>query len=285
MRSKNAFSKKDAIVVLMCVVFLLVNFAAIGIGGRKRAKDILCLSNLRQWGVAFQAYTQDHNGSFMTGKDLDAYRGNGGPYFPGSGGFWWMVPLRPYYGDHNMRICPTTNIEGKGPFSLRQGVEVRIPQLLEEEPDRQYWQLSYAPNIWIMNPVPNATTILMRQPVENCWRTPDVQGASQIPIFMDCTSISAAPSHNDQPPTREDDFLYTTSVDNMKPFCVNRHTECTQGLFMDFSARKVGLKELWELKWHRNWNPNNDPPPVWPAWMENMKDYAVEEDEGEGAGR
>jgi prepilin-type processing-associated H-X9-DG protein len=56
-------------------------------------------------------------------------------------------------------------------------------------------------------------------------------------------------------------------------FCVDRHIGGTNGLFFDLSARKVGLKELWELEWHRNWNPNNDPPPVWPAWMENFKDY------------
>jgi hypothetical protein len=38
------------------------------------------------------------------------------------------------------------------------------------------------------------------------------------------------------------------------------------------SARKVGLKELWWLKWHKGFDLNADPP-VWPAWMENFKDY------------
>jgi hypothetical protein len=54
---------------------------------------------------------------------------------------------------------------------------------------------------------------------------------------------------------------------------VNRHIGYNNGLFLDYSARPMGLKELWELEWHPNWNPNNDPPPDWPEWMEGFKDY------------
>ena len=47
-------------------------------------------------------------------------------------------------------------------------------------------------------------------------------------------------------------------------------------LFADNSVRKVGLKGLWELDWHRDWNPTNSPPPDygnWPFWMANFKEY------------
>jgi len=39
----------------------------------------------------------------------------------------------------------------------------------------------------------------------------------------------------------------------MKHFCINRHNGSTNFLFMDWSIRKVGLKELWTLKWHREY--------------------------------
>jgi hypothetical protein len=48
---------------------------------------------------------------------------------------------------------------------------------------------------------------------------------------------------------------------------------------MDWSVRKVGLKELWTLKWHRKfdvngpWTKDHVSPPVWPDWMKKFKDY------------
>jgi hypothetical protein len=49
---------------------------------------------------------------------------------------------------------------------------------------------------------------------------------------------------------------------------------------MDSSVRKVGLKELWTLKWHRNFNTNGYYTKAggataedWPEWMRRFKDY------------
>ena len=59
---------------------------------------------------------------------------------------------------------------------------------------------------------------------------------------------------------------------NMQGFCIDRHNGFINGLFVDFSVRSVGLKELWKLKWHREFDRNAEPP-VWPEWMKNFKDY------------
>ena len=47
------------------------------------------------------------------------------------------------------------------------------------------------------------------------------------------------------------------------------------GVFVDFSVRSIGLKELWDLKWYRGWREDrlNAGTPVWPEWMKNFKDY------------
>ena len=78
---------------------------------------------------------------------------------------------------------------------------------------------------------------------------------------------------SDEPPITRTVGLFGDSNNFMKRFCVDRHNEYTNGLFMDLSARKIGIKELWELKWHRDWNERNAPPPVWPDWMRGFKDY------------
>lgn len=70
------------------------------------------------------------------------------------------------------------------------------------------------------------------------------------------------------------------NLNEMDFVCVNRHNGAVNGAFMDWSARKIGLKELWTLKWHRNYN-NASPwtkaggvkPTNWPQWMKKFKDY------------
>jgi len=62
----------------------------------------------------------------------------------------------------------------------------------------------------------------------------------------------------------------------MGSFCIDRHNGFVNGVFVDFSVRSIGLKELWELRWYRGWPDDRRAAgtPVWPDWMENFKDYA-----------
>ncbi len=38
---------------------------------------------------------------------------------------------------------------------------------------------------------------------------------------------------------------------------VDRHSGGVNGLFLDWSSRKVGVKELWTLKWYEGFNTAN----------------------------
>lgn len=66
----------------------------------------------------------------------------------------------------------------------------------------------------------------------------------------------------------------------MKSFCIPRHGPFINGLFMDWSVRKIGLKELWTLKWYPDFNTRgpwtragNVPSDRWPQWMRSLKEY------------
>ena len=65
----------------------------------------------------------------------------------------------------------------------------------------------------------------------------------------------------------------------MMHFAMDRHQGNVNWLFLDWSVRKVGVKELWRLKWHRNFNTNGfwtssyGSAPDWPEWMKNLKEY------------
>ena len=62
--------------------------------------------------------------------------------------------------------------------------------------------------------------------------------------------------------------------------CIDRHGAGVNGVFMDGSVRRIGLKELWTLRWHRYFPPNGPwtkaggvSPSRWPRWMRGLQDY------------
>jgi hypothetical protein len=66
----------------------------------------------------------------------------------------------------------------------------------------------------------------------------------------------------------------------MADFCINRHHGAVNGLFCDPSVRRVGLKELWTLKWDKEygtagpWTKRGGVKAEdWPQWMRRFKDY------------
>jgi hypothetical protein len=91
MRHEANLDKKDAALVLGCVVFLLTSMGAIGSGGRERAKRAVCLANLKQLALAWNVYLNDNDGYFYQGirANLD-YGGWEGLMA------WWPRPLNRY---------------------------------------------------------------------------------------------------------------------------------------------------------------------------------------------
>ena len=67
---------------------------------------------------------------------------------------------------------------------------------------------------------------------------------------------------------------------SMHRFCINRHNGFVNAAFLDCSARKIGLKQLWTLKWYSKFNIANPWTRAggagaedWPEWMRNFKEY------------
>ena len=100
--------------------------------------------------------------------------------------------------------------------------------------------------------------------------------------MLDCALWAGFPNPTDSPAKSEDKAATEPSLDSngMKLFSINRHSGCINSIFMDWSVRKVTLKELWKLKWHKNFNTNGPwtkaggvNPEDWPEWMRGFKDY------------
>ena len=253
---RRAFTLIELLVVVAIIALLMAILMPALQRIKEQAKAVACQANLRQWALYFSMYTQDNNGYFHRGWNIGSETHTS-----------WMTALRPYYVDHReICCCPTATTPygqaGRPAFSAWENFY------------NEYG--SYGINIWVTNPEPGKEG---GKPADNYWRHPDATGVAGVPLFLDDLWWDTRPHHTDEPPQHEgqvDDW--TTNA--MKMFCIQRHNGFVSGAFVDFSTRKVGLKELWALKWHRAFNSKGPwtkagavQPGDWPEWMRHFKDY------------
>jgi hypothetical protein len=103
-------------------------------------------------------------------------------------------------------------------------------------------------------------------------------GATQTP----CQATTGRPYPSDSPPKYEGEprLGVGTAGDEMRVFCIDRHDAAINVLFMDWTARPVGLKVLCTLKWHRQFDTSGfwtraggAKANSWPTWMRSFRDY------------
>ena len=114
-----------------------------------------------------------------------------------------------------------------------------------------------------------------------------MSAAGHIPAAFDCMQPLApgnlliraiAPTEGlGAPAPSEDDGKLSPAS---RTTCINRHEGGINMAFLNGSARKVGLKELWTLKWKPEYDTANKwtqaggvQPEDWPEWMRGFKDY------------
>jgi len=271
MRKRKGFTLIELLVVISIITLLMAILMATLQRVRKQAKAVACQSNLRQWGLCFKMYTDDHKGKFSS-------------YMRDK--FYWYKRLNSYYSDCNdLLLCPMAatkcfnTIFGVGSKFSSWGCTVResdsgdfIPfEILFEPLTSSDFYGSYGINEFIIHKN-------FRQYAERCWEDFFVKGANNIPVCLDCPWMyTNIVEHLDVPPEYDD---VSVPGSNMSRLCINRHGGGINSLFMDWSVRKVGLKELWTLKWHRNFDTSGPwtkaggvQPSDWPEWMRRFKDY------------
>ncbi|MFC1737816.1 hypothetical protein ACFL1G_02060 [Planctomycetota bacterium] len=292
MKVESRFTRMDLAVILFCIVFLLMNLGVISGGARRRAKKLVCLSNLRTWGKVFQMYAEDNDGSTIS-DEVYNQKWDYNPYIGVPAGECWMSLLMSSYEDEQLRLCPMATITWGGNIESfgRNDRAWEIPPGAVEFAEGGIG--SYGINVWCYNPPPQQEDGPWGYPLENCWRTVNVSGADEIPLFMDCIHIGficqAWVSGYVGEPTPIEDRPFTGDGVGYGRICMNRHGNgTTNALFLDFSARSVGLKELWTLRFAKDgggwvWDTCNkytlcggatsEDWDEWAPWMKDFKDY------------
>ena len=283
MRTDKAFTLIELLVVIAIIALLMAILLPALEGAREQGKSIVCRSNLRQWGAIFTLYAEDSRGSLM--------KYDGAP-FP------WLHTMQGYCdGTDGIRLCPKAwrLANPAEPDRLYQGQGGTFTAWGAMKVWARHGQLdsvyhgSYGFNSWLAVPVEGTEFLLPGGgPPENFWRTMRVSGAAQIPMLGDCWWFCSWPDDRNPPPEQEimvgdgnGNHHSTCGCDNsMQRYCIDRHRGFINMLFLDGGSRKVGLKELWTLKWHRRFHtagpwtkayrPGSN---KWPEWMRGFKDY------------
>jgi prepilin-type processing-associated H-X9-DG protein len=112
------------------------------------------------------------------------------------------------------------------------------------------------------------------------WTTAAVKDAAAVPMYLDSCWPWSGYRDERTPPPPSDAIPTRQPSSGPGNSCINRHDGYVNGLFLDWSVRKVGLKELWTLKWHREYSTRGPwtkaggvKPESWPEWLRRFKDY------------
>jgi len=282
MCKQRAFTLIELLVVISVVVLLIALLLPALHKARNQARAAVCQSNLKQGGTTIAVYTEEHQGrlpcNFHVGYSIWFLVGSvvksEDPNVPES---MYRVETR------GIACCPMAVRPGGGHFTLRVSGETRVEGLMGST--FEAWEMispgppfrcSYGLNEWLFH---QHFRFDDSAPSRYRYRLPytdifSIKGRAQVPVLLDSTMPEVRPDNYFDPP------IFPGGGLGMAPFCINRHNEHINGLFLDWSVRKIGIKELWTLRWNRQFDTagpwtkaGGALPEDWPEWMRHFKDY------------
>ncbi|MHC4425919.1 MAG: type II secretion system protein [Planctomycetota bacterium] len=287
MAKGKGFTLIELLVVISIIVLLMAILLPALQRVRNQARAVTCQATLKQWGTTLALYLADNEGRFpantysaiwlLTGRSLGVADPNEPKNEPKE-----LHPIRT-----KGMLCPMATKPGdQGGFGAifsedsgvvfqlrgKWGSTFRAWELTEPGPPIR---VSYGLNTRLFGIASTtfSSSFLSEEP-----RYTDIfsmRGTACMPLLFDCITPEGTGSYQNPPPQYEG-----LKKGSMWRFCMNRHDGHINCLFLDWSVRKVGLKELWTLKWHPGFDTANiwtkaggAKSEDWPQWMRNFKDY------------
>jgi prepilin-type N-terminal cleavage/methylation domain-containing protein/prepilin-type processing-associated H-X9-DG protein len=262
----GGFTLIELLVVISIVTLLTAILLPTLQRARRQAKAIACQANLRQWGVVFCMYMNEHDDRLSERETV----------------LWWRCARRHYAECNDLLLCPMATrytLNTNAPLwevnlTAGHGTGSKFSpwKFTEDIPPgarRMTLYGSYAVNAFAITSYALDRSDIKKAPLP---------ARSRMPFLMDCVDPIGNGHAESEPPAFDGDLggFYR----EMKSLCIDRHNGAINSLFHDWSVRKVGLKELWTLKWSGPYNTcgpwtraGGVQPEDWPVWMRRFKDY------------
>ena len=267
MRKRTAFTLIELLVVISMVVLLIALLLPALHKSRNQTRMLMCQANLKQWGTVLALYVDENEGRL--------------PVMSGGTVLWFFRGAWLLEGDPNKpHVFQKVNTRGIAccPMAVKVDPGPTTGVSRGSSPDGSYeirWKGGSTFEAWkITSPPPEFhgsygfNTTAFPKSIGTYFS----RGQANMPIMLDSPERMGRHINTREPPRREGTGLQT--------FCINRHNGYINSLFLDWSFKRVGLKELWTLKWD-DLSDTNGPwtkaggvqPEDWPAWMRGFKDY------------
>lgn len=273
MHKRRGFTLIELLVVIAIIALLMAILMPALSRVKRQARSVACLSKLKQWSLFFSMYADEWNGKFNRGFTASP-RANR-----------WIYALGDYHKwDSELTCCPNALKPWVDEYGVDSGAEGHASgtgvTMAWGYMNQGHWEKqmkgSYGMNGWCVDPQAG------QEPHSGgpglFWRGPTVAGAGFVPLLMEAQRYNGWAMETDRPPSYSGERWNNDA--QMGRFCLDRHDGFAGCLFLDYSARKVGLKELWTLKWHREYNQNGPwttgggvAASDWPDWLRAYKDY------------
>jgi len=269
MRQHKGFTLIELLVVIAIIALLMSILMPSLSLARRQARSAGCKMNLHQSSLIWDMYCEDNNGFYPEATTLGWKRGT------------WIVALRDAWNTKSDLLqCPSA-VKRRPDGSAWGGSHHTYIQGTGRAGGwgEQQEECSYGASNWLYNF--GSETAIQGRPTDWNWRTKNTPRAYEVPVFADTMWRGGGPyTHGTRGDPPQFDSQWLGYDREMMHFCVDRHNGFINMLFMDASARAIGLKELWRLKWHKQFDQNGPwttgggvTGSDWPDWMRRFKDY------------
>jgi prepilin-type N-terminal cleavage/methylation domain-containing protein/prepilin-type processing-associated H-X9-DG protein len=266
-RRTAGFTLVELLVVIAIIGILASMLLAALSHAKKSAYSTNCKSNLRQWWIAWQSYTEANNNYFSSGTSVWWARGE-----------WLSALANTYQKAPELLFCPSATSR-RGPGAHETQVAPTSPRAVDYGGPNTVWASaipdpanpalpltsSYGLNIWVYNP-PDSVNNIQGRPTAWNWRKFDVPQPSNTPLFADAMWRGGGPTPADVPPAFNGQWNGAEA--EMQHFAMARHGKGVNVLFFDGSVRYERAKDLWSLYWNNHYDVNYAATHIqFPSWM------------------
>ncbi|MEN6425373.1 MAG: type II secretion system protein [Phycisphaerales bacterium] len=278
------FTLIELLVVIAVIAVLMAVLLPVLGAARKRAKALICRSHLKEWGTTLGLYLEENEGRFPRSgsNDVDStlslLRGLnvGDKIDPNAPGRFHGVRTE------GIALCPmATTDNGPVTFTGRAAGEIYVEGKLglvfapwEITRPAPSFRMSYGLNNHVFSHSFEGFSGVLKLHQIQYTDVFSLRRRVGIPLLLDAVQPFASLGLEGQRPPSDEPSGSEGEI------CINRHDGTLNSLFLDWSVRPVGLKELWTLKWHLQWDTAGPwtkaggvQPEDWPKWMRRFKDY------------